>query len=103
MAARWLGVVAFWGALAGAGLLGGPRAAHAQAAPRLIAPLSTSAVTANRPSFRWAPATGGGAHDEVVELCRSRACGAPLLRSPPSAGSWVPAQPLPAGVVFWRV
>jgi len=72
-----------------------------QGAPRLIAPLSTSISTSTRPMFSWigesatAPAT--------VDVCRDRACQDPIVSFAATGSSAQPPQPLPAGVVFWRV
>jgi hypothetical protein len=75
--------------------------AGAIAAPRPIAPLSTATVTTPRPTLHWslAPGTDGA----YVELCRDRACAAPIVAfdAPGTAGA--PPTDLPTGVVFWRL
>jgi hypothetical protein len=71
------------------------------AAPRAIAPLSTSTVTSQRPTLRW---QNGPSHDgAVVELSRTRDF-ARVERSERATGDRVrPASVLSAGVWFWRV
>jgi hypothetical protein len=84
---------------AGEGRVGG--ACVVLTAPRLVAPLATSAVTSHRPTLRWAPATGvPGAR---VELCRDRACASPVATIDVASGDSVrPAADLAPGVYFWR-
>ncbi|HEY6177583.1 MAG TPA: VCBS repeat-containing protein, partial [Kofleriaceae bacterium] len=72
--------------------------------PRLIAPQSTSIVTQQKPTLRWALDGIDGAPE--VDLCRDRACTQPLPIATQLAGdhlSAAPASPLPAGWVYWRV
>src|SRR5262249_58504689 len=82
-------------ALLGVGLA---RTAQAEA-PRLIAPLSGSRMTAQRPLLRWQG--GGGAMR--VELCRDRSCAQPIETIETRETRATPKAALPAGVVFWRV
>ena len=84
----------------GGGAGGGPPGPGAPAAPRLIAPLSTSTVTSQRPTLRWALAAGtDGAR---VDICRDRACTKPLVSFDAAGASGVPPRLLPAGLWFWR-
>jgi hypothetical protein len=70
-------------------------------APRPIAPLSTAAVTSQTPTLQWElPSGADGAH---VELCRDRACTAPISAWDAKGAKGKPPQPLAAGVVFWRL
>jgi hypothetical protein len=74
------------------------------APPRLIAPLSASTVTQQRPTLRWVVEPGGGSL--VVDLCKDRQCLQPLHIAAPVAANNTSATPmsaLPAGWVFWRV
>ena len=69
-------------------------------APRLVAPLSTAAVTSRRPTLRWQLASGAdGAH---VQICRDRACSTEVAAFDVSGASGAPASDLPVGVLFWR-
>jgi hypothetical protein len=71
---------------------------------RLIAPLSMSTVTQQRPQLRWQLITAQ--RDVVVDLCKDRSCATPLPVTALVSGgqlSAVPSAPLPAGWVFWRV
>lgn len=73
-------------------------------APRLIAPLSMTMVTQQRPLLRWAMPFGVGA--PVVELCKDRACTIPLAATTLIAANGQSAAPqaaLPPGWVYWRV
>jgi hypothetical protein len=73
-------------------------------APRLIAPLSMTAVTQQRPTLRWT--LPGGSTAPVVDLCRDRACATPLPITVQIADSGLTAVPqvaLPTGWVYWRV
>ena len=67
---------------------------------RSVAPLSGSLLTSRRPTFRWA--LEGGADGGRVEVCRDRACSAPLFVLV-GATEATPIEPLPRGVVFWRM
>lgn len=70
-------------------------------APRMIAPMSTSAVTSRRPTLRWQLAAGSDGAS--VELCRDRAMSA-QCQSLRVAGDHVrPAAELGAGWWFWRL
>ncbi|MFO0559332.1 MAG: FG-GAP-like repeat-containing protein [Polyangiales bacterium] len=70
-------------------------------APRLVAPLSTSVVTASRPQFRWQNAAG--ATGARVELCRDRACSTVIESFVAMGERGQPSRPLARGVtVFWR-
>ncbi len=76
----------------------------APAAPRLIAPLSTSTVTQQEPTLRWVLGPGAGA--PVVDLCHDRACTLPVTIPVTIAAnqtSGIPTSALPSGWVFWRV
>lgn len=88
-----------------------PQPLAATAAPRLVAPRSTGAVTSARPVLQWtAPPSPDGFS---VELCRDRDCRDPLGAPRVTAGrclrveEYDPAAPsqrvLQPGVVFWRV
>ena len=68
---------------------------------RQIAPLSTSTVTARRPTVSWE----GGSQAAQAELCRDRACTQRIGGATTDAkGNRArPDSPLPPGVVFWRV
>ncbi|HEX8110659.1 MAG TPA: integrin alpha, partial [Kofleriaceae bacterium] len=71
---------------------------------RLIAPLSMSTVTQQRPLLRWQLSTVQ--HELIVDLCKDRSCMSPLPVTAQVSGdhvSAVPSAPLPAGWVFWRV
>lgn len=85
---------------AGDGRVGG--VCVALVAPRLVAPLSMATATSRRPTLRWEAAPGvPGAR---VELCRDRACVAPIATMDVSrADSARPAADLAPGVYFWRV
>lgn len=70
------------------------------AAPRLIAPLSTSTVTSQTPRLRWElrPGTDG----VRIELCRERACSTVVHRFDASGASVITPMTLTPGVWFWR-
>ncbi|HLK89719.1 MAG TPA: VCBS repeat-containing protein [Polyangia bacterium] len=69
--------------------------------PRLIAPLSSSISTSMRPMLTW---LGESASTGVtVDVCRDRACQNVIVSFAATGSSAQPPQPLPAGVVFWRV
>jgi hypothetical protein len=88
------------GCSADAGLTEGPSGCVAVAPPRLIAPLSTSTVTSQRPTLRWELADGTtGAH---VDLCRDRACAHVITSFDATGTTGAPEEPLSHGVVFWR-
>jgi hypothetical protein len=81
-----------------------PDAQEPGIAPRLISPLSMTIVTQQQPRLRWV--SGAAGETVVVELCKDRACTVSLPVATQLAGdmqSAVPAAPLPAGWVFWRV
>lgn len=70
---------------------------------RLLGPMSTSYVSSQRPTLRWAGVAGlDGA---VVEVCSSRDCAMVVQRGVVSGGatSWRVERALSAGVYFWRV
>ncbi|MBX3251835.1 MAG: FG-GAP repeat protein [Myxococcales bacterium] len=72
------------------------------APPRPIAPLSTSTVTSQRPTLRWALATD--ATGAEVELCRDRAMSTGCLTALTGEGDRVrPDGALAPGVWFWRL
>ena len=74
------------------------------AVARLIAPMSTSTVTQQKPTLRWVLSPGDGT--PVVDLCKDRACTQPLTITAPVANnntSAVPTAGLPPGWVYWRV
>ncbi|MGE5183226.1 MAG: FG-GAP repeat domain-containing protein [Acidobacteriota bacterium] len=73
-------------------------------ATRLIAPLSGSIVTQQRPTLRWSLAPGDTVSS--VDLCVDRACTSPRSATVQMASdglSGVPSAPLPAGWTYWRV
>jgi hypothetical protein len=70
------------------------------AAPRQLAPLSTSTVTSQRPTLRWELASGSdGAR---VELCRDRAMTAACTSFVALGSEGAPSAALVSGVWFWR-
>jgi len=74
------------------------------AAPRLIAPISMSTVSLQKPTLRWVLGSGSGT--PIVDFCMDRSCTAPLSITAQLAGdnlSAVPATALSPGWVFWRV
>src|SRR5262249_26869667 len=74
------------------------------AVPRLIAPMSTSTVTQQRPTLHWVLGAGGGTAN--VDLCRDRACSQLLTNGVDVAVDQASAtvkSPLPAGWIYWRV
>jgi len=78
-----------------------PGSGSPRTAPRLIAPLSTAISTSMSPLFTWLPesATAGA----TVDVCRDRACQNIVVSFAATGSSAQPPQPLPPGVVFWRV
>jgi VCBS repeat protein len=72
------------------------------AAPRPIAPLSTSRVTSRKPTLHWAlPA---GVTQATVDLCLDRACAMPIGTPALVTGTtYAPTTELAPGVVYWRV
>lgn len=71
------------------------------AAPRPIAPLSTSTTTSQQPTLRWQ--LDPGSDGAFVEICSDRAC-AKVLQTFGAAGTSArPPSALPAGVYFWRL
>ncbi|MEI8254886.1 MAG: FG-GAP-like repeat-containing protein [Deltaproteobacteria bacterium] len=70
------------------------------AAPRPVAPLSTTTVTRHRPTFHAALPTG--ADGVRVEICADRGC-ATIVQTADATGNAVqPAAALVPGVYFWR-
>lgn len=70
------------------------------AAPRLIAPLSTSTVTSRRPNFTVALASGtNGAR---IEVFRDRAATMMVAAFDTTEARGAPAEDLPPGMLFWR-
>lgn len=68
--------------------------------PRLVFPLSGSAVTSRQPTLRWLDAAGtDGAR---VQLCRDRAMMTGCIARPALDASFRPGAPLDPGVYFWR-
>jgi hypothetical protein len=71
--------------------------------PRLLAPMSTSTVSSQRPTLRWEAPMGvdGG----VVELCCARDCAMVVQRGTVTSGatSWRVETALRAGAYWWRV
>ena len=68
---------------------------------RPIAPLSTSAVTSQRPTLRWV--LPEGADGATVELCRDRACDRDRRTINVTGAATRPEAALDAGWWFWRV
>ncbi len=77
-----------------------PDAAPIEVSPRLLWPPGTSTVTSRRPTLRW---TGTAGAEVRVELCRERACTAPLEVLTTTEESARPSRDLEPGWVFWRV
>jgi hypothetical protein len=72
------------------------------AAPRQIAPLSTSRVTSRRPTLHWV--LPSGVTEATVDLCVDRACATPIgVPTTVTGTSYAPTTDLPIGVVYWRV
>src|SRR3954452_11377325 len=69
--------------------------------PRLIAPMSSSISTSMRPVFTWQGESDTAA--ATIDVCRDRACQNVITSFTATGSSARPAQPLPPGVVFWRV
>src|SRR5580692_12073727 len=72
-----------------------------QPAPRLIAPLSTSISMSTSPIFSWVGESSTAS--ATVDVCRDRACQNVVVSFAATGSSAQPPQPLPPGVVFWRV
>ena len=70
-------------------------------APRPVGPLSTSRVTSQRPTLRWAldPTTDGA----ELQICRDRACTTTVATMDVTGSQVRVASALPAGVLFWRL
>jgi hypothetical protein len=70
------------------------------AAPRQVAPLSTTTVTSQTPRLRWElrPGTDGAR----IELCRERACATVVHRFDAAGATAVAPMTLTPGVWFWR-
>jgi hypothetical protein len=69
--------------------------------PRLIAPLSTATVTSSTPTLHWRRPPGVMIVE--VDICRDRACAQPIATFQAMGDEGAPPEPLPPGVVFWRV
>jgi hypothetical protein len=83
-----------------AGLAPGPSGCVAVEPPRLVAPLSTSTVTSQRPTLKWElAASATGAH---VEICRDRGCSQLVTSFDATGATGAPTTPLSPGVLFWR-
>lgn len=98
--ARWTAWIAWLVALAACGISD----RRFIEPPRLVAPMSMTAVTRQRPTLHWELGAGGSA--PVVELCKDRACAAPIaidIELAEDGQSAVPVADLPVGCVFWRV
>src|SRR6185369_10392478 len=87
----------------GAGGAGAPGTAQSPASgmARLLAPLSGSRLSTNRPLFRWQ--LGAGADGAIVDVCADRACTTVIAQFQATGGSATLAAALAAGTVFWRV
>lgn len=84
----------------GGGGYGGAGGSPVGSALRLIAPLSTAAVTSRRPTLKWQlPAGSDGAH---VQICRDRACAAEVTAFDVTGSSGRPGADLPPGVLYWH-
>ncbi|MGZ3426621.1 MAG: FG-GAP-like repeat-containing protein [Polyangia bacterium] len=70
------------------------------APPRPIWPVNTGFVTTAHPLFKWELAGGDGAR---VDVCKDRACSAPLTSFDVAGASGTPAMALPSQVLFWRL
>ncbi len=68
-------------------------------APRLLSPLSTSIVSSQRPTLRWASPASSAV---TVDVCRDRACAVAESHATVTGTSYRPDNALPAGVHFWR-
>ena len=66
---------------------------------QLIAPLSASIATSQRPLFHWT----GGTLAAKVDICADRACDQMLASFMGKRGSAQPPTALAPGMVFWRV
>ncbi|MGD0678202.1 MAG: FG-GAP-like repeat-containing protein [Polyangiaceae bacterium] len=75
--------------------------ADAAAAPRPIAPLSTSQVTSQTPTFRWT--LPSGIPDATLDLCLDRACNQLIASAHVTGTSYTPGTSLPVGIVYWRL
>jgi hypothetical protein len=69
--------------------------------PRPIAPLSTSTVTSQRPTFRWVLA--GNDDGAIVDVCRDRGCTAMVTSFAAHGASGAPPSALDPGLYFWRL
>ncbi|MEZ4390488.1 MAG: FG-GAP-like repeat-containing protein [Polyangiales bacterium] len=71
-------------------------------APRPLFPMSTSRVTSQRPTLRWAAAAApvDGAR---LQVCRDRACATVLVQQDLTATSYTLTTTLTAGVYYWRL
>jgi len=70
------------------------------APPRLIAPLSTSTATSQRPTLRWSLAAG--TDGAFVQICRDRSCASPVTTLELDGAKGAPAANLTKGIYFWR-
>jgi hypothetical protein len=71
--------------------------------PRLIAPLSTSVSTSTRPILAWVADSDATQAQAQVDVCRDRGCQDVIVSFLAAGSPARPPEPLPAGVVFWRV
>jgi hypothetical protein len=71
------------------------------AAPRPVAPLSTSTTTTQRPTFRWV--LPSGATGARVEVCADRPCSTLETTFDGLGDSGSPPNPLTAGLHFYRL
>ncbi len=67
---------------------------------RLVAPLSTSTVTTQRPTLRWT--LGPGNEGAQIDLCRDRACTIDVTTFEVAGTNGVTPSVLGAGVWYWR-
>src|SRR5580692_4836117 len=78
----------------GGGNPGDGSAASDPAPPRLIAPLSMSAVSLQKPTLHWTLGAGGGT--PIVDLCKDRLCTVPLSVTTQLADNHLSAVPVVA-------
>ncbi|MFO0648280.1 MAG: FG-GAP-like repeat-containing protein [Polyangiales bacterium] len=68
--------------------------------PRLLAPLTTAAVTSRRPRLRWSLAAG--TDGAVIDLCADRMCATVTSTLEATGTSAMPPSELAPGRVYWR-